>query len=66
MTCKLVMTLLTESQEGECGEDWKYEVEAKVFDEGLKGEASVSVPKHNLAVGATEPCFGNPEPVTGL
>jgi len=63
MTCKLVMTLLTESQEGECGEDWKYLVEAKVFEDGLKGEGKISVPKHVLPVGATEPPFGNPEPV---
>ena len=64
MTCKLVMTLLTENQEGECGEDWKYEVEAKVFNEGLKGEGKISVPKHTLAVGDTQPTFGSPEPLT--
>ena len=56
------MTLLSESQEGECGDDWKYVVEAKVFSEGLKGEGRISVPKHSLAVGATEPPFGNPGP----
>ncbi len=63
MTCKLVMTLLSESQEGECGEDWKYVVDAKIFNQGLKGEGKISVPKHVLAVGATEPPFGDPEPI---
>ena len=62
MTCKLVMTLLSESQEGECGEDWKYDVEVKVFNEGLKGGGKISVPKHVLPVHAHEPPFGNPAP----
>lgn len=62
MTCRLVMTLLSENQEGECGEDWKYDVEVKVFNEGLKGSGKISVPRHNLPVHATEPPFGNPEP----
>jgi hypothetical protein len=58
------MTLLSETQEGECGDDWKYEVEAKVFDEGLKGQGKISVPKHVLPAGVVEPPFGDPKPVT--
>lgn len=63
MTCKLVMTLLSESQEGECGDDWKYDVEVKVFNEGQKGEGKISIPKHILPVDVSQPPFGNPEPV---
>ncbi len=51
MTCKLTMTLISEHQEGNCGNDWKYDLDAKVFHEGLKGEGRVSVPKHTLDAG---------------
>jgi len=64
MSCKLVMALLFESQEGECGDDWKYVVEVKVFNEGLKGEGKISVPKHVLPVGEVEKPFGDPKPIT--
>ncbi len=63
MACKLVMTLLSESQEGECGQDWKYVLEVKVFSEGLKGEGVISVPKHVLTSGTTQAPFGSPEPI---
>ena len=62
MTCKLIMTLLSESQEGNCGEDWKYEVNVKVFSEGLKGEGTISVPKHTLDAGSVREPHGSPEP----
>lgn len=64
MTCKMVMTLLSENQEGDCGDDWKYDVEVKVFNEGLKGEGKFSVPRHKLPVHVVEKPFGNPEPIT--
>ena len=62
MTCKLTMTLVSEYQEGECGEDWKYDLAVKVFHEGLQGEGHVSVPKHNLAAGSVKEPHGSPEP----
>ena len=63
MTCSLTMTLISEHQEGECGNDWKYEVGVKVFDAGLKGEGVISVPKHTLEVGSMEKPHGLPEPL---
>ena len=63
MTCKLIMTLISEHQVGECGEDWKYKLDAQVFHEGLKGEGKVSVPKHNLVAGVVKEPHGSPEPV---
>ena len=63
MGCKVTMSLVSERQDGPIGDDWKYEVEAKVFNEGLKGKGSISVPKHNLPAGATQDPPGPPEPV---
>ena len=62
MTCKLTMMLVSEHQEGECGEDWKYDLDVKVFHEGLKGEGQVSVPKHVLPVGVVREPHGSPQP----
>jgi hypothetical protein len=55
------MTLVSESQEGNCGDDWKYDLDVKVFSEGLKGEGSISVPKHTLESGAVRPPHGSPD-----
>jgi hypothetical protein len=63
MTCKLTMTLISEHQEGECGNDWKYDLDAKVFHEGLQGEGRVSVPKHILEPGNVREPHGGPEPL---
>jgi hypothetical protein len=57
------MALISESQEGNCGDDWKYDLEAKVFHEGLRGEGNISVPKHLLESGAVMEPFGSPESV---
>ena len=53
MACNVNLSLLTEGQEGNIGNDWKYTVEAKVFNEGLKGTGSISVAKHILKSGQT-------------
>lgn len=63
MGCKVTMSLVSERQDGPIGDDWKYVVEAKVFNEGLKGKGTVSVPKHNLPGGVTQAPPGPPEPV---
>ncbi|MEE4174482.1 MAG: hypothetical protein V2I57_09560 [Xanthomonadales bacterium] len=64
MGCKVTMSLVSERQDGPIGDDWKYEVEAKVFNEGLKGKGTIKVPKHNLPGGVTQEPPGPPDPVT--
>ena len=63
MTCTLTMTLISESQEGECGDDWKYDLEARVFRGELVGEGRVSIPKHTLESGTIREPHGSPDPV---
>jgi hypothetical protein len=60
MTCTLTMMLISETQEGNIGEDWKYDLAVKVFNENLVGEATVSVPKHNLPTGVIREPHGAP------
>ena len=63
MNCKLTMTLISESQKGECGDDWKYDLQAEVFNGGSIGKGRISVPKHTLESGSIREPFGSPEPV---
>jgi len=63
MPSKVTFSLLSERQDGQIGDDWMYEVEAKVFNEGLKGKGSIKVPKHNLASGMTMEPHGSPAPI---
>lgn len=63
MGCKLTMSLLEERQDGPIGDDWRYTVEAKVFNQGLTGKGKISVPKHNLRSGQPQQPPGPPEPV---
>jgi hypothetical protein len=58
------MSLLAERQDGPIGDDWKYVVEAKVFNQGLQGKGVIKVPKHNLPSGHTQAPPGPPEPVS--
>lgn len=63
MACTLTLTIVSESQEGTIGDDWKYDLEAKVFSGALVGHGNISVPKHTLASGDTQPPPGPPEPL---
>lgn len=60
---KVTMSLVTERQDGPIGDDWRYVVAAKVFNEGLKGKGKIKVPKHTLSSGVTQEPPGPPEPV---
>ena len=53
MACTLPVTLISESQDGDIGDDWRYELEVKNFSGGLTDDATISVPKHQLSPGAT-------------
>lgn len=44
----ITFSIVEESHTGPIGDDWKYWVEAKVYNEGLKGEAIISIPKHSF------------------
>jgi len=61
MACKIAISLLSESQEGTIGNDWKYSVEAKVFSGPLTGEGAIQVRKHRLDSGKTQVPPGPPE-----
>lgn len=61
MTGKVTFSLLSERQEGKIGDDWRYEVEAKIFNQGLKGKGVIKVEKHNLASDVTMEPHGSPD-----
>lgn len=54
MSCKITMSLVTESLAGNIGDDWEYSVEAKVFNPGLTGAGTINVPEHQLIPGSTQ------------
>jgi hypothetical protein len=63
MTCTLTMKLVSESQRGNAGDDWKYELAVGVYNDDLLGEGIIRVPRHRLESGALREPFGSPEPV---
>jgi hypothetical protein len=63
MEGKVRFSVLTESHVGPIGEDWRYWIEAKVFNQGLKGQGTISVKKHSLPSGTTRVPPGPPAPV---
>jgi hypothetical protein len=64
MACKITILLLSEGQEGNIGNDWKYELEAKIFSGPRIGMGTIRVPKHTLESGINlEPPPGPPEPL---
>ena len=62
MSCRLTMTLVSECQEGNIGEDWKYALDVEVQSGELRGQGSVSVAKHNLPSGIVREPYGSPAP----
>ena len=63
MGCKVTVSLLAERQDGPIGDDWRYSVEAKVFNQGLQGKGVIKVPKHTLSSGHTQAPPGPPAPM---
>jgi len=62
MSCRLTMTLVSECQEGNVGEDWKYSLDVRVLGQGPESHGSFSVPKHNLPSGIVREPHGSPAP----
>ena len=63
MTGTVTVSVISERQDGKIGNDWKYDVEVKVFNEGLKGKGTISVKKHTLDSGITMEPHGSPDPL---
>jgi len=63
MTATVTFSILQESHEGPIGDDWKYWVEVKVFNQGLKGTGKIQVKKHSLPSGVTQTPPGPPAPL---
>ncbi len=63
MASQITIQLLTETQEGTIGNDWKYALEAKIFSGRILGEGTVKVPKHTLESGERREPPGPPEPL---
>ena len=61
MACRVTISLLSESQAGTIGNDWKYSVEAKIFSGALTGKGTIKIPKHNLESGETQAPPGPPD-----
>ena len=61
MACKITILLLSESQKGTIGNDWKYSLEARIFSGAMTGEGTISVPKHRLDSGKAQVPPGPPE-----
>lgn len=61
MAGKVTFSVISEGQEGKIGDDWKYSVEIKVFNQGLKGKGTINVAKHPLSSGVTMEPYGAPD-----
>lgn len=65
MACRITISLVSESQEGTIGNDWKYSLEAAIFGTGanqaLIDQGTISVPKHRLDSGKTQAPPGPPK-----
>jgi hypothetical protein len=63
MALKVTVSVLSETQEGDVGDDWKFELNVKIFNEGLKGEGTIKVKKHLLSAGTVQEPPGPPAPL---
>ena len=63
MAFKVTVSVLSEGQEGDIGDDWKFDLAVKVFNQGFKGEGNIKVKKHSLPAGVVQDPPGPPEPL---
>jgi hypothetical protein len=54
MTCKITLSLISESLTGDVGKDWTYSVTADLLDPLIFGSGTVQVPLHVLRPGTTQ------------
>ena len=63
MPCTITISVLSEGQEGDIGDDWKYSLQAKIYSGALQGQDSIDVPKHSLESGKVQEPPGPPAAV---
>ena len=67
MACKIVISLVSESQTGTIGNDWRYTMDVQVFGAGasqaLISKGTLEVPEHTLESGAMQAPPGPPDPL---
>ncbi len=54
MPCVITFSLVSESLTGDIGDDWEYQVEARVFNPGITGAGTIRVSEHRLRPGTTQ------------
>ena len=54
MTCKITLSLVSESLTGDVGNDWAYSVRADMLDPLVFGSGIIQVPEHQLRPGTTQ------------
>ena len=65
MAFKVTVSILSETQEGDVGDDWKFELNVKIFNEGqVTDEGIFKVKKHTLTAGTVQDPPGPPAPIT--
>ncbi len=63
MPSRITMSVLSERQEGDVGDDWKYTLHAKIYSGALQGQDTIEVPKHTLESGKVQDPPGPPAAV---
>lgn len=63
MGFRITISVLSESQEGDIGDDWKFSLAVKVFNQDLKSEGIIKVKKHHLPAGVVQDPPGPLEPL---
>ena len=63
MAFKVTISVLSESQEGDIGDDWRFDLNVKTFNEGLQGQGNIKVKKHQLPAGIVQDPPGPPPPL---
>lgn len=63
MAFKVTVSILSETQEGDIGDDWRFELNVKIFNEGLTDEGNIKVKKHTLTAGTVQDPPGPPAPL---